>query len=781
MPFLTVQETLLGSVKIRYETHGHGETKVLLVMGLGCTSEAWESQTEYFARYADQYTVCTFDNRGVGQSSVPTNLITIATLADDAAAILRHLGWTNVHLVGISMGGMIALEVMCRHRDLLASATLINTHAGGITSLPPVKGVISTGILGLFQHNGLRARVAIPLLYGKDTLNNERRKSELYLEFIEREKRVGQPRLWGLVAQVGAIATHYVSARRLRQVRDSGLPVMICVSSDDNLVRTVNSYRMQKDLGATMRVFKGTGHVLIDETHVFSQALTEHINKAKGEFEPAIVPLHEFEPLSGIDRYYYRNDRPKKPASIAAVLTMEGKVERESLLQTLNKWTFLYPKLRQNLYVTNGIFDRSYEWHTDYNFDITNHIHEHRASDEPTDVKVAKVISEPMLRRTPLWEVHHFPSNVEGGSSILIFRLHRCFGDASTLSSMLSAFVQKHASAAGGLGGPTQAGLGSGPVHSPRSAQQLAKDAVKAFPRAVGADATSRWGDADMWWVFWSLLLGLQMLLVFSLHSLGYLIKLFMMAARARNPFFKRGRKKKEAPTGLRETSMCDSVPLYDLFQLAHGAELTVNALILALVAGALRRCEQETTNTLRRSDVYALVALKPKTLVKGQLGHVTMPAKPATHLGNSSTFGMLHLPSHVASPIGRVKATVAAVDALTHSAEASWAYLVHSLAGRVALPKPLKRYLAHYTKRAAACVTVSQSLTGRLHLCGSGVKHFAIVDPSTPSNTIAINISAHAGQVCLGVTSPPNHPISAKAVTAAFAEEYAELREILA
>ena len=67
----------------------------------------WGAQIQHLMSdmHRDKYQVCAYDNRGCGRSSVPSVFSSVEIMADDCIALLRHLGWSKVHLVGISMGG----------------------------------------------------------------------------------------------------------------------------------------------------------------------------------------------------------------------------------------------------------------------------------------------------------------------------------------------------------------------------------------------------------------------------------------------------------------------------------------------------------------------------------------------------------------------------------------------------------------------------------------------------------------------------------------------------
>src|SRR5688500_9277751 len=85
---------------------------VLLIGGLGDTVESWQFQLDGLA---DRYRLTAFDNRGAGRTAMPSGPISAATIADDAAGVLRALGIHSAHVVGFSMGSAIAQELALRH------------------------------------------------------------------------------------------------------------------------------------------------------------------------------------------------------------------------------------------------------------------------------------------------------------------------------------------------------------------------------------------------------------------------------------------------------------------------------------------------------------------------------------------------------------------------------------------------------------------------------------------------------------------------------------------
>lgn len=110
----------LGERRIFYEEHGSGDP-VLLVNGLGADHTAWALQTESLQ---ESFRVIVFDNPGVGQTEGPRGPYTTALFADVAASLLGHLEIERAHVVGASMGGLIAQQIGVRHPAAVRSLAI---------------------------------------------------------------------------------------------------------------------------------------------------------------------------------------------------------------------------------------------------------------------------------------------------------------------------------------------------------------------------------------------------------------------------------------------------------------------------------------------------------------------------------------------------------------------------------------------------------------------------------------------------------------------------------
>ena len=119
--------TTANGVDLHYELDGDGEDTIVMINGLADDLETWVLQMEDFLGAG--YRILRIDNRGVGKSSAPPGPYTSRMLADDAKAVVDELGLSGFHLIGTSMGGMIAQEYAINHGDDLASATFSSTYA----------------------------------------------------------------------------------------------------------------------------------------------------------------------------------------------------------------------------------------------------------------------------------------------------------------------------------------------------------------------------------------------------------------------------------------------------------------------------------------------------------------------------------------------------------------------------------------------------------------------------------------------------------------------------
>ena len=119
-------------MRISWDRRGSGEP-LLLIQGLGYGRWGWEPVVEPLARSFD---VLTFDNRGIGESDVPPGPYTAAEMAADAVQVLDEAGIERAHVVGTSLGGMIAQELALAYPERVDRLVLACTTPGGQKAHP---------------------------------------------------------------------------------------------------------------------------------------------------------------------------------------------------------------------------------------------------------------------------------------------------------------------------------------------------------------------------------------------------------------------------------------------------------------------------------------------------------------------------------------------------------------------------------------------------------------------------------------------------------------------
>jgi 3-oxoadipate enol-lactonase len=122
-----MQRTRVNGVELAYELRGSGPPLAMIHGAQG-------DQTMFAdlaSRFAGNFRVLTFDQRGSGLSEKPHTSYTIGLLADDTAALMDHVGLSAAHVIGVSMGGTIAQELVLRHPAMVHSLILGCTTPGG--------------------------------------------------------------------------------------------------------------------------------------------------------------------------------------------------------------------------------------------------------------------------------------------------------------------------------------------------------------------------------------------------------------------------------------------------------------------------------------------------------------------------------------------------------------------------------------------------------------------------------------------------------------------------
>ena len=126
---------MLGGRRIAYDEVSPPNPKgaMLLLTGLGSKRLAWYKQLEAFGR---TFRTIALDFRDTGDSDLVSEPYTLGDLADEAVDVLLALGVQRAHVVGISMGGAVALHTALRHPESVEKLVVIATTPGGKAHVP---------------------------------------------------------------------------------------------------------------------------------------------------------------------------------------------------------------------------------------------------------------------------------------------------------------------------------------------------------------------------------------------------------------------------------------------------------------------------------------------------------------------------------------------------------------------------------------------------------------------------------------------------------------------
>ncbi len=247
----------VGAIQLDYERSGKRDgPPLLLIMGMSGTSLHWGEPFLELLR-AD-FDVIAYDHRGVGASTPLDGPITTREMADDAAGLLAALGLDDAHVMGISMGGMIAQELALNHPQRIRTLTLGCTYCGGegsaLASEQDLSGLVEAMGSG-DRERSLRAgwEINVSAAYAAD--------EEAYAKFrdIAIRRAVALP---VIMQQMQACAAHDTN-ERLPQI---AAPTLVIHGTEDRLLPVQNGKLIASRIpGAQLEIFDGVGHLFFWE------------------------------------------------------------------------------------------------------------------------------------------------------------------------------------------------------------------------------------------------------------------------------------------------------------------------------------------------------------------------------------------------------------------------------------------------------------------------------------------------------------------------------------
>lgn len=252
--------------RLYWQEKGSGPP-VLLIMGLSFTHEMWYRVAPGLAA---EYRTIVFDNRGMGRSDVPRGPYTMRRMASDARAVMDAAGVEAAHVIGASMGGMIAQELALRHPERVRSLMLGCTTSRGLLGKWPEFRYGPRQWSGRSREE--RERSLRSLLYAETTPE----------ERIEEDLRVRCGCRWcykGFLNQFSGILM-WSAYRRLPRI---GVPTLVIHGDQDRLVPPENGRVIASRIpGARFELIRDAGHILItDQPEACAEAIGRFLEEQR--------------------------------------------------------------------------------------------------------------------------------------------------------------------------------------------------------------------------------------------------------------------------------------------------------------------------------------------------------------------------------------------------------------------------------------------------------------------------------------------------------------------
>lgn len=244
----------VGERRVAYEEVSPREPEgtVLLLCGIGAKRQGWYRQLPVLGQ---RFRCLALDYRDVGDSDPASGPYAIRDVADDALALCDRLGIERASLVGISMGGFVALEMALARPALVDRLVLVVTSAGGATHVstsPEVMRALMPGDETVESGEG--ARRVCSLVAGPGFAD---RHPEAIDEFVE-IARHRPMHVDAYLRQLAACRGHDVTAR----LHEIDVPTLVVHGDADPLVPLDNGrYLAEHIAGARLLIYEGVGHI----------------------------------------------------------------------------------------------------------------------------------------------------------------------------------------------------------------------------------------------------------------------------------------------------------------------------------------------------------------------------------------------------------------------------------------------------------------------------------------------------------------------------------------
>jgi pimeloyl-ACP methyl ester carboxylesterase len=241
-------------IRLFYYVQGQGEP-LILIRGYASAASMWYSQVP---QLSETFKVITFDNRDTGNSDRVEVPYSIKDMAEDTIVLIEHLALGPVHLLGISMGGMIAQQVILNRPDLVKTLILGCTTCNsgqGLSSDPEVLELFAT-LPELSDEENVRR--SLPVFFAPETLTN---RPDFIDEYVQKSL-AQRPPLTTFTRHKQAIQG-FSACPELQRI---SCPTLILHGGEDRLIPPTNAWEIHEKVPfSTIKIYEGLGHLFFME------------------------------------------------------------------------------------------------------------------------------------------------------------------------------------------------------------------------------------------------------------------------------------------------------------------------------------------------------------------------------------------------------------------------------------------------------------------------------------------------------------------------------------
>jgi 3-oxoadipate enol-lactonase len=256
-----------GDIELSYERAGDGPP-LLMIMGMSGTKHHWgERVLEELRR---DFEVIVYDHRDAGDSTKTGQPFAISDLAVDAAGLMESLQLDSAHVMGISMGGMVAQELALAHPERIRSLTLGCTYCGGEGSALTSEDVMRRLAEGMSSGDRERAvRTAWEVNVSPSFAANE----DAYATFLARGMRYAMP-VAVIMEQMRAIGAHDTSTR----LPGLSLPTLVVHGTLDQMLPVENGHMIAGLIpDSRLEILEDVGHMyFLEQPERSAELVREH-------------------------------------------------------------------------------------------------------------------------------------------------------------------------------------------------------------------------------------------------------------------------------------------------------------------------------------------------------------------------------------------------------------------------------------------------------------------------------------------------------------------------